>query len=425
MKTNSRKELFLNTYFVIFSSCLLYKFLISLFDHAKKEYWGVTEWMINYQGGFVRRGLRGEFVYKLHQSFNIEPYTIITYITAITFCALIFFFVKGFIKNKFPLIVLPFVLFLGNPILSNSWMRADSMILLIFAAIVYILVQKPKLYLVWMNLLAVLGLLIHEIFIFISLPILFLFIFKTFYEKNKNLIKSLVCSSLTLTPTLLASLLVTYYKGTSATAFSIWESWKGIPFPESALLEMNKENMGAIAGIGLSIKGGMSIPAEFAKCVDFGLYGPIVLLVTIIGIYLVLNNINKLDNTILGNKPKAINTQVLTSVLLFQFCTIAPLYIIGDDFSRWIYIWVCSSFILLILVPEQNLIETFPIKFQNIAFKANETLVSVTGNSKALLIGLLVIIGIPLYSWNISETIETSSIYVVLSSISSIIQKII
>lgn len=425
MKIGSRKEVLLNIYFVIFSICVLLHFLTSLFDHAKKEYWGVTEWMINYQGGFVRRGLRGELVYKLYEKFQLDPYLSITIITTTAFCCLIYFFSRGFIKRKYPILILPFVVFLGNPILNNSWMRADSMVILIFAVIIYIISRKPRLYLLWINLLGILGLLIHEIFIFITVPILFIFVFRTFTQKGKHYVKSILYSGLILLPIFISSFLVTYFKGTSATAALIWNSWKGIPFPEAAIIEMGKDNMGAIAGIGLSVKGGMSIPAEFAKCFDHGLYGPLVLLLSIIAIYLILNNINKLDNTILGIKPIPVNTRSLSCILLFQFCSIAPLYIIGDDFSRWIYIWVSSSFALLIIVPEEKIINLFPLKFQDLAIKINEKIIVFTGNSKILLLGLLITIGLPLYSWNLNETIESSSLYVVLSSISSFIKGLI
>lgn len=424
MARYSRKDITLNIYYIIFTICIAYQFVNTALFHSKKEYWGITEWLINYQGGFVRRGLRGELVYRVYKLFNIDPYTFITIITVAVFLILIYLLVAGFIKKGFPILLLPFSALLGNPILNNSWMRADSLILLILFAIVFILVKRPRFCLFWINILAILGLLIHEIFIFIAIPFIFLFLFNEYQSKYESSVKSLFYSLFSLLPALIITFLVVLFKGTSHTAHLIWESWKGIPFPDTALVEMSKDNMGAIAGIGLSIKGGMSIPAEFAKCYDIGLYCPIVLLVTLISLYFVLNNINKLDNKILGCKPKPVNTTILSSVLLFQFIVIAPLYIIGDDFSRWMFFWVISSFILLIVIPEEILISIFPFKFQQFAVKTNQLIVSFIGNSKALLMIILILFGIPLYSWNLISTIETSSLYVVLSSISSLIQKI-
>ena len=38
--------------------------IIKLFDHTlSKDAWQYGEWLINYQNGFVRRGLIGEFIY--------------------------------------------------------------------------------------------------------------------------------------------------------------------------------------------------------------------------------------------------------------------------------------------------------------------------------------------------------------------------
>lgn len=423
MRNYFKKESLLNFYFIGFTLCLLYKFLGSLFDDSKKEYWGITEWLINYQGGFVRRGLRGEIVYQLNHYFDLDPYTVITIITTIAFLLLVTFLVRGFLQRGYPIFILPFVIFLGNPILNNYWMRADSMILLIFISVIYLVITKPRLYLVWVNILSILGLLIHELFIFITVPVLFLLLVRVFTDKQVKLFKSLVFSCLVLLPTLFASFLVTYFKGTSGTAFLIWDSWKGVSFPDSALVEMSQMNMGAIAGIGLSIQGGLKIPAEFVRCYDSGLYGPLVLLVTIVAIYFVVSNIDRLKIRILGQTPKVFeNKGLFLNILFFQFCATAPLYVIGDDFSRWIYFWICSSFILMLLIPKDKANLIFPSKLNIVTLKIDNVFLNLFGNSQALIIALILVIGFPLYSWNLDGSIATSSLYVVLSSASDIIK---
>ena len=50
------------------------KYFPDLFgDLSLYESWGISEWLINYQGGFVRRGLAGEILYRLYQ---IHPYPV-------------------------------------------------------------------------------------------------------------------------------------------------------------------------------------------------------------------------------------------------------------------------------------------------------------------------------------------------------------
>ena len=53
-------------YFLLFFFTFLSTFsLIKLFDNLKNlDAWEYGEWLINYQAGFVRRGLPGEIIYK-------------------------------------------------------------------------------------------------------------------------------------------------------------------------------------------------------------------------------------------------------------------------------------------------------------------------------------------------------------------------
>ena len=51
-------------------------------------------WLSNYQGGFVRRGLPGEFFYKIYELFNINP----GLVAFIFVCLLYIFFYLNFFK---------------------------------------------------------------------------------------------------------------------------------------------------------------------------------------------------------------------------------------------------------------------------------------------------------------------------------------
>lgn len=417
------KNTFLNIYFILFTSCLLYKFLNVIFDHSKKEYWGITEWLINYQGGFVRRGLRGEVVFLLNKYFNLDPYLIITVITTIAFLFLIYFFVMGFLKKGYSIFVLPFVFFLGGPILNNYWMRADSIILILFILVIYMVVKRPRFYLIWINVFAILGSLIHEIFIFISFPVLILLLHSIFKKRFKKYL-SLVYSCIILLPSFVSTLFVVYFKGTSATAFAIWDSWKSIEFPQPISAKMQSMDMGAIAGIGLTLRRGISrFSGKFLKIFDFDLYAPLPLILILVSIYFILINIDKFNYRILGNKPKSQSDKMhISKVLFFQFCMTSPLYIIGNDYSRWIFLWVSSSFILLILVSKDKLEIIYPKIVENIAFKVNNLLTNLSGDSKGLIYLLTFIIGFPLYAWSLEGSIFSSSLYVVLSLISKCIK---
>ena len=52
--------------------------------------WTVSEWLINYEGGFVRRGLCGEILYGLYQ---VHPYPVRDMILILGFTGFFFFMV--------------------------------------------------------------------------------------------------------------------------------------------------------------------------------------------------------------------------------------------------------------------------------------------------------------------------------------------
>ncbi len=58
-------------YLVILTSLI---FQVSKFYSFYTEYsaWQYVDWLINYQGGFVRRGLIGEFLFQIHKMINID-----------------------------------------------------------------------------------------------------------------------------------------------------------------------------------------------------------------------------------------------------------------------------------------------------------------------------------------------------------------
>ena len=61
-------------FFVIFVIFLSFVFAISKFYTFYLNYsdWQYADWLINYQAGFVRRGLIGEILFHIHQIFYIR-----------------------------------------------------------------------------------------------------------------------------------------------------------------------------------------------------------------------------------------------------------------------------------------------------------------------------------------------------------------
>ena len=77
--------------YLIIISCFIFQ--VSKFYDFYSEYsaWQYVDWIINYQGGFVRRGLSGEILFKIHTLTNIKlDFLIFLFVTLIYFFVLIF-----------------------------------------------------------------------------------------------------------------------------------------------------------------------------------------------------------------------------------------------------------------------------------------------------------------------------------------------
>ena len=93
--------------------------------------WTIGEWLINYQGGFVRRGLLGEGIYILCNVTKISPIYVIWLISVSSYYLLLkltIFEAKNKVSNLF---LLSPGIFLA-PIIGDFLIRKDLLLLLIF-----------------------------------------------------------------------------------------------------------------------------------------------------------------------------------------------------------------------------------------------------------------------------------------------------
>ena len=91
--------------YLVILSCLIFQ--ISKFYSFYSEYsaWQYVDWIINYQGGFVRRGLVGESLFQLHRLTNIDLDVLIFLFVSLVYLSIFFFLIKtvsyGFTFLKF------------------------------------------------------------------------------------------------------------------------------------------------------------------------------------------------------------------------------------------------------------------------------------------------------------------------------------
>lgn len=306
-------------------------FIIALFLNIKSALlsnihsWGLTEWLINYSGGFVRRGLPGEIIGL--SSFDPRNLAISISFLSLTFLLGYLYF---YAKKSFPFYIIISPVFMGFPYWDGI-LRKDIFLLALLAILLRTI--KCKKMLLFSIAIITIGMLSHELFFFISIPLIFTFLYLSKSDPLQYVFY-------TIYPIVLMLFLI-INKGDIIVANSINQSWID-SFVKYCSSCDNSIPSAAIDAIGWSSEKGLSLSLSL-------LNNPLSIFawVTII-ILCIFISLAKLKNT--EERPQWL------FILLFQLAAISPLFIVGWDFGRWISIWMVSSLLFYI-----NLREHLPI----------------------------------------------------------------
>ena len=259
------KEIKFSLFKVLTILCLicffLRKTLLEIYLASYDDKWGVGDWLINYEGGFVRRGLPGQIIYNLSNLFNISPITLVQLFSIISVIGFIFVF-RYFVFRFIPLtfILSPFLLNLPHVV------RKDFLMLFLFGLnLVFIhLYAKGKIKNIFQlfiltNLISISALLSHEKYIFFAMPSIFIFLNIIIFNKKDSFeisFKSFLKSLTFLLPTAIFSLAALTYRGDLETSNDILTSWMLIKdlignsdllnIEEIKILPINKDFLGSI-----------------------------------------------------------------------------------------------------------------------------------------------------------------------------------
>ncbi|MDR0542804.1 MAG: hypothetical protein LBH19_11435 [Dysgonamonadaceae bacterium] len=321
--------------------------------------------------------------------------------------------------------ILPLCFFLGSHIIFANyfachWIRKDHLMICFFIAILWIYSRKnisAIIKLVIINFLAVLILLTHEMFAFFALPVLFVLFFSQY--KNKGILKSAALSLLSLLPCIFAFCLTLIYKGDYQIAQAMWDSWVSVANQKSA-------NVDASSHAALSAIGWETLPVfkfhfltNFFK-IDYNILSLVAWSVVFLSIYYIATNIlfvfrkNEKDFT---DKNKT----VLSSVLIFQFMCLLPVFtVLCCDYGRVIFLWMASSFAVFILIPANMTEKIFPAGFFHLAERINNGLSNILRPTKTVLILLVMFTGVSDYDFFIQHVVSSTFIYNVLFALSKI-----
>ncbi|MDR3340720.1 MAG: hypothetical protein LBT25_11645 [Candidatus Symbiothrix sp.] len=419
MKTSSKIKC-LNGLFFIFIITILIGFLYQFFEPSPYKSWGVSDFLINYQGGFVRRGLLGEILFFLTRHFGWDIVWVIKIISAVCCIAVCAYFTKEFLRKGYTWYILPLCFFCGGPLMGFSWIRKDFMMLGIFISIFLIYHHKslPSLLkFILVNLLSLFMILSHEVFAFFFLPVFFIVLFAAYKETGRSILTAFGRSFLFLLPCIVAFLVVLANHGNMETAQAIWESWHVLTNKEMEPLQWNN----SITAIGWDSVWAFThhYKSNFFIA-DHGILSFFSWIITFPIVYYIA--INAL--AVFKKNPEIYtenNRTILSSLIFFQFVCLLPLFtILSVDMIRIFFYLIASSFAMFLIVPGHSLEVVFPAKFTGYIAKINKGLDEIVRPTKATISMLMLIICIPPYSFVLYFTATSSVIYRVLVFFSQI-----
>ncbi|WP_162623258.1 hypothetical protein [Confluentibacter sediminis] len=421
---NNIKQILLDASYILFSLSLLRLFIKQLFATYTYDSWNISEFLVNYQGGFVRRGLTGEILFFIARNFNINVEWTIKIICFICLVMVSIFFIRAFLKKGYSLYILPLCFFLGSGIFSNDWIRKDYLFFCFFIPIIFLL-YKNNLSLIMkfivVNFLTTFIILSHEVFAFFSIPILYLLLCNQY--KNKGIFKSITLSLAFLLPSIFAFLSTLYFHGNHEMINSIWNSWAS--FVSNEPLQFNKyvndygPSSNAVNALGWSLNDTVvyHIKLNFFAIQD-GIISIWIWTITFPVVYYIVTNalmVFRKDKRVFTDRDK-IN---LSTVLLFQLFCLSPIFLIlSCDYIRIIFYWIASSFAIFLIIPKDNLAKLFPSVFIRFTERINLLLSNLLRPTKTSLVFLMMFIGISKYTWMINWAYGTTMLYNILWLIS-------
>jgi len=316
--------------------------------------WNSSEWMIDYAAGFVRRGLAGAFLTQVMHLTGWGFFPVWTTITTVAYLGLCAYILKvswrlgGPAIWRFALLLNPILLvsaanyasiarkdaffvwatllivILGHYVLQHekakSTVRVSHALVILFAAI----------------LLSVALALLHEgIFLFTWLPLnvtVLAYILSRLRFSKRSIALLL---ALALTPALVVVAAGAHWHGNAETAQAICLSWHSFSVP--TVCSPGVGFPPAIDALSWSLSRGMSLSLKYAwRFPAYTIFFAIAGSVEIITI-LVLIRKARLEH--------------LLALLLFPFAASLPLFLLGEDWGRWLCLVATSS--LMVILSDQ------------------------------------------------------------------------
>lgn len=347
-----------NYYFKIYLILLLFYVTFFLFQkHDNNVEFTISDWLINYQGGFIRRGLLGELALQLSKFF---PFTIREIIFLFQLLSYLFYFylVFNFIKKLHKSLLLVFAifspLFILYPIAEVEVLARKEIFVFISFLIIMNIFSNNKIerihYIYFSFILSICCLIWEGVILYLSYFISILLIKNNFIINKEKIIWFLV----SFIPTLSIFYLILNNKPDSEHVQLICESLN--------------ECYGAITYLDKSLASNIEEVTSKFKIEFLFRY----LLIFIVGFFpLILLILNSKFN----NNFRFTNKNFFLIFFILVFAPTLTFYLIAQDWGRWINISYTLSLFTYLYCLKNNFIN-LKLKKTNYSFSKNRIILS-------------------------------------------------
>jgi hypothetical protein len=307
----------------------------ALNGYLEHNSWKIGDWLVNYQGGIVRRGLLGELIYKLSQFTHINPGIFVLLFQTLFYAV---FFVFSYLLLKRQHSLLPYALLIFSPFIFtfqiNDLQGGYRKEIIYFAVLAFIVwsakTNEHKIFekIFYTTLLLYPAIILTHEMLAVFLPyLLIVYISVTNLTKNK-----IITIALLILPSIVSFFVSIYYSGTTSQVTEIFNSIarEGYTIVGGAIEWLDKSSA---YGYGRAIK---SIDDK-----HYLIYYLQVLLLSIIAYIPIRQNLRFVF------KQKLSMVLVLISIL-----GTTALFAVALDWGRFIYIHLVSLFLLSFINEE-------------------------------------------------------------------------
>ena len=310
--------------------------------------WEISEWLINYEGGFVRRGFLGQILYALEQVHLYDVRIAIRLLYVLSSIVILLILYRVFKSEGWAPVLLPTGLCLGYT-LFNLWGRKDFLMLALAFAIFLCyraaIKRNGKSAAPWLLLyvLSIIQLLSHEASFFFTYPILMLYSYRRFRISSLSCSRSAARALIHFLPVLAVMAAVCLFKGDKSVADAIWASWGEVfaSYPDASGIHQVGSSVQALGWNAVSTFG-YHFHSAYLGCLSPSPRGIFLALFVILSAYYLLTRI---DCVSMGKKrPRHLDHTLLSDVALVQFIALLPMFtVLSCDWGRTLPYWVLSS----------------------------------------------------------------------------------